>query len=175
LLNYFLAIFYSFSLSAIVFQDFKYRHIRLINIIVLLLTSVIWVSVILSPAIAIENVLYNFIFLFSQWFCVSLFYSIKHSKWVNINDTMIGWGDWLFLLSIAPLFNIVVFVLFYISSFIISLLSFLIYSKLINKNYNQTVPLAGIVALCCILLFFILDLSPLNSFNTIHTIFSFER
>lgn len=73
-----------------------------------------------------------------------LYYSIKEKKIINPIDSMIGLGDVLFFLSIAPLFNLKSYILFFITGMIFSLVIHL----LVNRFKKQkTVPLAGYMAI----------------------------
>ncbi len=87
----------------------------------------------------------NTLFLLIQLVMVSLYFSLKNRGWINITKKYLGIGDILFLLVITPLLTPVLYVLFYL----ISLLLIVVVAMLIKfvKNYQKTIPLAGLQAL----------------------------
>lgn len=87
----------------------------------------------------------NTLFLLIQLVMVSLYFSLKNREWVNITKEYLGIGDVLFLFVITPLLTPVLYVLFYL----ISLLLIVVVAMLVKiiKNYNKTIPLAGLQAL----------------------------
>ena len=93
-----------------------------------------------------QAVLVNIGFLVVQYLIVSVYFSIKSKQWVNITDNLLGWGDILFLLCITVYLSALNFLLFYVTSLIISLLIWLIW-QLISKKKNKQIPLAGLQAL----------------------------
>ncbi|MBO9702119.1 MAG: hypothetical protein J7604_18060 [Sporocytophaga sp.] len=93
----------------------------------------------------VENIGINSLFLLVQLVMVSLYFSLKNREWVNITKEYLGIGDVLFLFVITPLFTPVLYVMFYlISLFLIVVVAMLV--KVI-KNYQKTIPLAGLQAL----------------------------
>ncbi len=87
----------------------------------------------------------NTLFLFVQLVMVSLYFSLKNREWINITKEHLGIGDVLFLFVITPLLTPVLYVLFYL----ISLLLIVVVTMLVKviKNYQKTIPLAGLQAL----------------------------
>lgn len=99
-----------------------------------------------------QQVLVNTGFLLLQLFIISVYFSIKNKRLVNITGSLLGWGDILFLLSIAFFLSILNFLFFYIGSLILILLGWLAWQRF-SKEKNEQIPLAGLQAimLLCLL------------------------
>ncbi|MFI5137045.1 MAG: hypothetical protein ACHQIM_04405 [Sphingobacteriales bacterium] len=93
-----------------------------------------------------QAVLINSAFLIIQFLVVLVYFSIKNKHWVNITEGLLGWGDILLLLSLAFYLSALNFLLFYISSLIVSLLIWLFW-QLLSKEKNKHIPLAGFQSL----------------------------
>ena len=133
-------------LSIIFYQDLKYK-------------AVTWI---LFPAIAIVFVTYNFysnnvsdvfynsginiVFVLLQLLILTLYFSLKARKIVNIAQKSLGWGDILFLISVCFLLPPNTFFLFYILSLILIVLKEII-SRIVFAKYSEKIPLAGLQAL----------------------------
>lgn len=92
-----------------------------------------------SHAYAWPTVLINIGFLLLQFLLVSVYFSVKRGRRVNITAGLLGWGDLLFLLSIAFYLSVLNFLFFYIASLLFVLL-------FAAKRYKH-IPLAGLQAL----------------------------
>ncbi|MBS7565382.1 hypothetical protein KHS38_13300 [Mucilaginibacter sp. Bleaf8] len=84
----------------------------------------------------------TFSFLAVQLLLVTAYFSVKHRQLVNIANGMLGWGDILFLLSVAFYMPILHYMAFYIISLIIVLLASFIYMQISGKK-QLAIPLAG--------------------------------
>ncbi|MBI5541218.1 MAG: prepilin peptidase [Bacteroidia bacterium] len=127
------------------YQDFKWREIHWI-IIPFLAISLIFYSIQESTLIEVlNNSLINLSIVLIQFLFVTIWFSIKSKKLVNILRQHIGLGDWLFFVCLCLAFSPINFILFLVSAFILSLLIHLI-TLLILKTTEKTVPLAGLVA-----------------------------
>jgi hypothetical protein len=93
-----------------------------------------------------QPVLLNSTFLALQFLIVSVYFSIKNKQWVNITTSFLGWGDMLFLLSIAFYLSVLNFLFFYIISLIAVLLIWMLWQA-VAKEKNKQIPLAGLQAL----------------------------
>jgi len=93
----------------------------------------------------VENIGINTLFLLVQLVMVSLYFSLKNRVWVNITKEYLGIGDVLFLFVITPLFSPVLYVMFYLISLLL-IVAVAITVKII-KDYQKTIPLAGLQAL----------------------------
>lgn len=144
------------ALSVIIFwQDLKNRTIHVLLAILLLIVCV--TINLKSDVLLFENIGLNTLFLMVNLLGIFIYYSIKNGKIVNPVNQFIGIGDFIFMLAIAPLFNLKEFILFIICGFIFSLLVHFI------SNYFKevkTIPLAGYLAL-----FIILNISISLVFN----------
>jgi len=87
----------------------------------------------------------NVLFFATQLLIISIYFSIKNRRWVNITIELLGWGDILFLLSTTFYLSILSFLFFYITSLLGSLLIWLIWQA-ISKKKTKQIPLAGFQA-----------------------------
>lgn len=90
-----------------------------------------------------QPVLLNMGFLLLQFLLLSVYFSAKNARWVNITAGLLGWGDILFLLSIAFYLSVLNFLFFYLASLVCVLLFWLVFSA----KHNKEIPLAGLQAL----------------------------
>ena len=132
-------------LAVVLFQDLKSR-------------SVLWVIFpLLSIVLIINRILqhetngtivvatgYNLIFLFLQLILLTLYFSARNKKWINITEGMLGWGDILFLAVIAVYCSTLNFILFYIVSLILVVMIWM--ALQVFSQTSRQVPLAGLQA-----------------------------
>jgi hypothetical protein len=109
--------------------------------------------------IALRHSIYNSLFIVLQLGILTLYFSIKKKKIINITDGLLGWGDILFWVCISCFFSPVIFLLYYIGSLIFVLLIWGAVSLFSNKT-NRHIPLAGLQALVFALLFVIAWFKP---------------
>ncbi|MES2063493.1 MAG: hypothetical protein V4456_16310 [Bacteroidota bacterium] len=88
----------------------------------------------------------NITFLAVQFLLVSFYFFLKNKKWVKLTGSQLGWGDILFLLTIAFYFSALNFILFYVSSLLLALVSWLIWQR-VSAKPGKNIPLAGLQAL----------------------------
>ena len=93
-----------------------------------------------------QSILVNISFLLFQFLIVSVYFSIKSKRLINITREFIGLGDLLFLLSIAFYLSIINFLFFYLASLILILFGWLIW-MVFSKEKNKHIPLAGLQAM----------------------------
>lgn len=98
-----------------------------------------------GPADTWPSLLVNIGFLTIQFFLVCAWFTFRNRKWTNISSELLGWGDILFLLSVAVGLSVSGFMFFYIISLAIVCLYWMVI-KVIGKN-DKLVPLAGLQAL----------------------------
>lgn len=91
------------------------------------------------------GVFVNSFFLLAQLLGLSLYFSIKHRKFVNITKEYLGIGDILFFIPLCFLFSPLHFIVFFISSFIFILLGYFLWRVF---QPIETIPLAGALAFC---------------------------
>ncbi|WP_448698206.1 hypothetical protein ACFGVR_15415 [Mucilaginibacter sp. AW1-3] len=137
-----------FILFAIFLQDIKSRSVYwfwfpLLSVLFVLsnyfLKHLTWTE--LSGNIAL-----NLLFIGLQLFLVTVYFSVKHSRWVNISKDLLGLGDMLFLIAIAFYLSILNYIVFYISSLVIIVLCWSVI-RLLSKKNQQQIPLAGLQAI----------------------------
>jgi hypothetical protein len=136
------------ALSLIIYQDFKYRAISWWTIPLLFLSSI---------GVAIHSfyfdwkvIIVNLTLVAFQYLGVTLYFSIKNQKIINITRHYLGLGDLLFLLAITPLFAPLHFCCFLIGSLLLTLILTVLLS-LLNRTL-KTIPLAGFLSLYLLLL-----------------------
>jgi hypothetical protein len=92
-----------------------------------------------------QTVLINTAFLALQFSIVSLYFSLKNRRWVNIATSLLGWGDILFLICLAFYLSVLNFLFFYIVSLMVVLLAWTLW-QIITKEKSKQIPLAGLQA-----------------------------
>lgn len=135
------------------FQDIKSREINVLFPIILFIATTI------SIPSSFSIKLYNMLFFIVTLIILVLYMSLKNKKFINPFQNYFGFGDVLFYLSIAPLFLLYNYIIFFIISLLFSILLQFIFHR--NKK-SSTIPLAGYSSL---LLIFIL----INDLITNHT------
>lgn len=86
----------------------------------------------------------NVVFLTLQFAVIWIYFSIKARRPVNITAGLIGWGDILFLVSLAFYLSLLNFIIFYLSSLMVVLLTVFVRSFFLS---DKKIPLAGLQAL----------------------------
>ena len=127
-------------LGLMVYEDFKYRGISW-YLFPLALVAIITKS---YTYITIDTTVLNIGFVLMQLLLVTLYFTLKQRKLVNITTNHFGIGDVLFLGIIAISFSTVNFVFFYLLGIVISLLIGLLLIQ--SKSTDKTIPFAGIMA-----------------------------
>jgi hypothetical protein len=143
------------SLLGIFYQDLKHRAVYWFLFPCLFIFLFIF-SALGEGSIPqmVSNLIYNNTFLFLQLLIVTLYLSLKHKKLILITQSYLGWGDILFMVAVSGYLSFLNYVVFYVFSLLITLLTGGIYVlKTSDKKYK--IPLAGIQALlfACILLY----------------------
>lgn len=96
------------------------------------------------------NLFANIGFVFLQLVLLSIYFSVKERRLVNIFAHHFGVGDLLFLLSVTVYFSLFNYILFYVTSLIMVIAFTLILNQLVKKT-NPKIPLAGEQALLLVL------------------------
>lgn len=134
------------SLSVVAYQDFRWRAIHWITLPLLFILLVVKASAVLPLKDIALNLALIVGFLLIQLLGLTLYFSLKERKPVNIIDKYLGLGDVLFFVAIAAGFSFLNYILFYIASFIFIAL---LYAVLLTaRNQRKNIPLAGGMALC---------------------------
>lgn len=133
-------------LFSIAYQDFKQRAISWYWPVLLFLVSAYSGWVMYGHEMLINSA-FNLAFLIIVFGTVTVYFSLKTKKLVNIFDVFVGWGDVVFLLALIPFFHPLDYVLFYTISAILSIVVALLMK-------GKEIPFAGILSLILMLFFF---------------------
>lgn len=88
----------------------------------------------------------NVSFVWVQLLLVTVYFSIKERRLVNITIGLLGWGDIFFLMTVAFYLSFLNFIIFYIISLFMVLGGWLVYI-FVKKNRQHHIPLAGLQSL----------------------------
>jgi len=97
-----------------------------------------------------QPVLINLVFVMLQYALVTVYFSIRQKKLVNIADQLLGIGDVLFLLVVAFYLSVLNFLFFYIISLIGSLAIWMVWQFFSSQKIKE-IPLAGFQSLILML------------------------
>lgn len=137
------------ALTIIVVQDFRYRQISWFLIPVTLGGFVY--KAFLAGDFTWKYFTWNVAFVLLQLLALSVYFSLRKRKSVNIINSYLGLGDILFFVVMCAVFSPVNFILFYILSLIITVVGVLIHA-LITRQQIPSIPLAGALAAMLIIL-----------------------
>ncbi|HET6243898.1 MAG: hypothetical protein H0V01_04430 [Bacteroidetes bacterium] len=129
-------------LSIIAFQDFKYKAVSWMVFPALFLLFVLAALEQNTIGFIAEHFLLNMVFVLFQLLMVTVYFSIKSRKIINIERNYLGSGDILFFIVLAVSFSFLNFVFVYILSLIAVVAAYLFY-RLFKKNTAEQIPLAG--------------------------------
>lgn len=93
-----------------------------------------------------QSVAFNSTFFLGQLVLVTVYFSIRNKKLINVTNELLGIGDVLFILCIAFYLSIFNFLFFYIASLIAVLLFWLLWQS-VSREKHKHIPLAGLQAL----------------------------
>jgi hypothetical protein len=93
-----------------------------------------------------QSAAFNVSFFLGQLILITIYFSIKNKKLINITGELLGLGDVLFILSIAFYLSVFNFLFFYIASLIAVLAFWLLWQSVSTKKHKH-IPLAGLQAL----------------------------
>lgn len=131
-----------FLLLFVFYQDVKYRQIHIfLPILIFSLSCIIQKK---NTVFSIKLILLNCCFLILTLVLLTAYMSIKNKQILNPFRHYFGLGDFLFFISISPLFVTYNYILGFIFSMVFSIFLQLIFVKLMRI---KTVPLAGFSAL----------------------------
>lgn len=134
-------------LIIIVFQDLKFRKIH-----VALPLLIFGLSLFISKEkfdLPIKIIITNLVFFIIVIGFLVLYMSLKNRKFLNPFTNYFGLGDFLFYMSIAPLFVTFNYILFFILSMVFSIIMQLSLRKMMDE---KSVPLAGFSSLFLLLI-----------------------
>ena len=135
------------ALLLIVMQDLKYRSVYwwMFPMVICFFTalrflensdfSTLWQPVVINIGLVLL-----------QLSLLSVYFSFKYGRIINIINSMLGWGDVLFFISICFYLSVLNFAVFYIGSLFLVLLVCAA-SNAVYKTKSVQIPLAGLQAL----------------------------
>jgi hypothetical protein len=134
-------------LSWVTYEDLRYRAVTwwCFPVLFLLLSVNAWQNS--HWQMWFQMLLMNIGFVSIQLALVSLYFSVKHRKWVLLTNGFLGWGDVFFFFCFCGAIATPFFVVFYI----VSLIGSLFLAILIPSIRKNGIPLAGLQALFLIL------------------------
>jgi hypothetical protein len=97
-----------------------------------------------------EPVSFNLLFIGLQLAILTIYFSLKNGRVVNITHQLLGWGDILFFLAAAFYLSVLNFVFFYVGSLIVVLFCWLLW-QLISVKGGRYIPLAGFQSILLIM------------------------
>ncbi len=140
------------TLLLVVYQDLKMRRIHVLLPIITLILNIFlkW------EYIEYWQVGLTILFLITNFLVITFYYSLKKRAWINPFDTLIGWGDVLFLIALAPLFSFRNYIVFFIMGTVFSLIFYVIIKSI--YPIEKTIPFAGYLSI------FIIGIMGINFF-----------
>jgi hypothetical protein len=149
-------------LGYIAWQDFKYRAVYAWLFIVLLISFAVAKGYSTTWTLMWQDLGFNLAFLGLQLILLTIYFSVKSHKWVNIFRALFGLGDLFFLISISAYFSTYNYIAYYLLSLIFVLLLTLIL-RLFRQPKNASIPLAGeqalLLMICMLIAYFVPDLN----------------
>jgi len=127
------------------YQDMRFRAIYWISFPLMTILLIMCMPEHLQLRELLRNTISNLFILLIQIFFVSVWFSVKNGRVINITDSHIGWGDLLFLISLAFYLSPGNYFLFYVSSLVLVLL--ISFPSLIKGQNDVKIPLAGLQSL----------------------------
>jgi hypothetical protein len=88
----------------------------------------------------------NLLFLGLQFLIIWLYFVMTRGRGIVVLDNLIGWGDILFITSVACTLPVIPFITFYVLSLLLVLTGWLLYHYF-TKLSDKHIPLAGLQAL----------------------------
>lgn len=136
-------------LALIGFQDFKFRGVSW-YLFPLLGLSLYW----LNPSFSPDQGFLNVGFVLAVFMLLTVWFSLKEARAVNLLGNYMGLGDFLFLLCLSFYFSTGNFFLFYTLSLLLIVIGVSVYVR-IKRPLEFTIPLAGLqgfVLMACLLI-----------------------
>jgi hypothetical protein len=129
----------------IMIEDFKYRSIHWLNIVAL--GAAVVLGILLHAfTYSTQDFLFNLLFLGIQFISLTIYFSIKQGRLINITYAHIGSGDIMYLLVLSPLFSPTAYVIFTLGSLIMALLGVVMYQWRSGRSVVE-IPLASFMAI----------------------------
>lgn len=140
-MNLILNILLVLTLLAVVYQDVKMRLIHIALPIAILILGI----ALKKDVLDIVEMGMSLLFLLLNFVVITIYFSIKKRAFTNPFDSMIGWGDVVFLIALIPLFPFRSYLVFFVFGMLFSLLLFTVMRQLYPTQ--NTIPLAGYLSI----------------------------
>lgn len=148
------------SLIAVAYQDFKYRGIHWIWVVLVFCSLTIKMLLESNWHIVFQNFVMNSLFLGMQLVVLFVYFSMKNKAITNIINRYIGLGDILFFLAICSAFSLLNFIVFLFLGLLG--ISAVFAGLFVLKRNEIQIPLAGLFSIGLI---GVLILNELGIFN----------
>lgn len=133
-------ILFAITTLGIAYQDFKYRAIHVLLLILLLAVGIADAVLAERP---LQDLLFSFGFVVTVLSLMMIYLRLKTGYWLNPLKEHLGLGDVLFFIAVIPLFSPHGYLWFFISGLLGSVVVYSLFRHLIGK---QSVPLAGMLS-----------------------------
>lgn len=133
-------------LGCIAVQDFKLRAVYWWLFLLLLAALAQAKFIQTNSQQLIHDFATNVVFLSAQLLFLTVYFSLKERRMVNVFNSYFGLGDLFFLFAICCYFSFFNYILFYLLSLFLSIVISLLLVPIV-KNMSSKIPLAGIQAL----------------------------
>lgn len=140
-------------LAIIIYQDLKFRGISWFYYPILAIIAIL--QQIVEPSFHWTGILINWGICLVQILLITLVFSIREKRLINITKNWLGWGDILFWLVYAMLLAPIHFLLFHVISMVIALIIAIIVQKAQKKDW--VIPLAGLQAIVLLIWIFLME------------------
>lgn len=132
-------------LLAVVYMDFKERVVPLYLLFVLFIISLVYTCYQADVATAFLQLALNTGLIVMLLVSLLFYYRLRQGSFKGVVNHKLGVGDMVFWVTIAPLFSLLNFILYFISSLLAVLI--LVVIRLIFNTKVDLIPLAGYQAL----------------------------
>jgi hypothetical protein len=156
-------IFLGVALAIIVIQDFKERKVSVMLLLIILFMSTALFIRLDSASELPRRFILNSVFSLMILVSGTLMVRLRRPK--KTMSSIIGTGDFLFLISISPLFSFEAYLVFLYTSFLFILAVFGIILAIRRNRDPMTIPLAGGQAIYLILILVINELISFDLFS----------
>ncbi|KQR70888.1 hypothetical protein [Pedobacter sp. Leaf176] len=138
-------------LAIIAWEDYKFRAVHW-WLFVLLFSGLGLVTFLnFGFRISMERTMQNSVFVVLQVLSLSIYFSLKKGKRVNIFKGYFGLGDLCFLMAMSIYLPLLSYVLFYVGSLLLVILVTVFRNAFLKQN-SLKIPLAGYQAICLLML-----------------------
>lgn len=126
-------------------EDFRFRSIHWLNIAALVAADILGI-IFHAFNFCLQDFIINLTFLAIQYIALTLYFSIKQGRLINVTRAHIGSGDIMYLLVLSPVFSPTAYVIFTLGSLIIAILGVLMYQWRSGRAVHE-IPLASFMAI----------------------------